>query len=296
LLLLVSAGACTVESSPDDGTEAPSTNTGATASTGGAATGGIGETGGASTGGIAGTGATASTGGFVGTGATDSGGAATGGVTGSGATDSGGSTGTGGASTGGSGTGGASTGGASTGGSSTGGSSSSECPYQGNITYTLAKAAQPTEKEQKAYDLITAAMDEALSYYNCYTNIERTTPLNITYNPGVATADGNPNGSIRFGDANEMYYMNYITAMHEMSHVFGIGDNNWDSMIQNGIFPGPQATAELRAITGKADDQVHGDVQHFWPYGLNQKTEVSSEADLLNHCRMVVAIREDLGY
>jgi hypothetical protein len=67
-------------------------------------------------------------------------------------------------------------------------------------------------------------------------------------------------------------------------------------MIQSGIFPGTNATAELRAITGKADDQVHGDNQHFWPYGLNQTSEVKSEADLLNHCRMVVAIREDLGY
>jgi hypothetical protein len=190
------------------------------------------------------------------------------------------------------GTGGAATGGTSTGGSNTGGSSSSECPYQGNVTYTLAKAAQPTALEQEAYDLITAAMDEAISYYNCYTDLERA--LNVTYNPGVATADGNPNGSIRFG---QKPYMNHITAMHEMSHVFGIGDSKWDSMTTaENIFPGEAATAELRAITGKADDVVHGDDLHFWPYGLNQTSEVKSEADLLNHCRMVMAIRVDLGF
>jgi hypothetical protein len=89
--------------------------------------------------------------------------------------------------------------------------------------------------------------------------------------------------------------MNYITAMHETSHVLGIGSNEWDAMIENGIFTGPVATAELRDITGNPEDEVHGDDQHFWPYGLNYTSEVMGESDLLNHLRMVVAIREDLG-
>ena len=256
--------ACAVE--PDDSASS-GTDTGGAPSAGGATASGGASTGGSDTGGAFGSGA--------------SGGEATGGT---------GGTATGGSGTGGSGGADGETGGS--GGAETGGSGGgSSCPYQGNITYTLAQSANPTPTEQEAYALITAAMDEALEYYNCYTNIERT--LNVSYNSGVQTADGNPNGSIRFG---QKPYMNHITAMHEISHVVGVGDSKWDSMIQNGIFPGPTATAELRAITGNPEDQVHGDMQHFWPYGLNQTSEVKSEQDLLNHCRMVMAIRADLGF
>lgn len=186
----------------------------------------------------------------------------------------------------------ANTGGAQTGGATTGGAGGgSSCPHEGNVTYTLAQAAEPTAQEQEAYALITAAMDEALSYYNCYTNIERT--LNVTYNPGVATADGNENGSIRFG---QKPYMNHITAMHEISHVVGVGNPTFDSMIESGIFTGESATSTLRSITGEPDDFLHGDTQHFWPYGLNQVSEVKGEQDLVAHCQLVMAIREDLGF
>jgi hypothetical protein len=65
--------------------------------------------------------------------------------------------------------------------------------------------------------------------------------------------------------------------------------------VVSGIFTGTNATNQLREITGNATDEVHGDTQHFWPYGLNYTTEVKSEADILNHCKMVVAIRKDMG-
>ena len=161
----------------------------------------------------------------------------------------------------------------------------------GNIRYSLNRASNPTAEEQAAYDLIVAAMDGALERYNCYANFDK--QLSVSFEPMVATADGNPNGSIRFGSTDSM---NYITAMHEISHTLGIGDNNWDAMMVNGIFPGVEATAQLRAITGIPDDQVHGDNQHFWPYGLNYTSEVMSEQDLISHCLMVTAICKDLGY
>jgi hypothetical protein len=166
------------------------------------------------------------------------------------------------------------------------------CPYTGHVTYTLAKSANPTADEQKAYTLIAAAMDKAISYYNCYTDI--TKAEYVTYNPDVSTADGNINGSIRFGHTE---YMEYITAMHEIAHTVGIGTaSNWRSMLDTnaGTFTGTNATAELRAITGVSTDVVHADRQHFWPYGLNYTSEVKSEADVIDHCRMVVAIRKDL--
>jgi hypothetical protein len=171
------------------------------------------------------------------------------------------------------------------------------CPHAGRVTYTLAKSANPTAAEQNAYALITTAMDKAVYYYNCYTDITKS--LNVSYNSGVQTADGNINGSIRFGGTD---YMEYITAMHEIGHTVGMGTaSNWRSLVDipqggsSGPWIGTNGNAELRAITGKSTDTLTADTQHFWPYGLNYTSEVKSEADVINHCRIVVAMRKDLG-
>ena len=85
--------------------------------------------------------------------------------------------------------------------------------------------------------------------------------------------------------------------MHEMAHWVGVGTTNeWRSRISNGVFTGTNATNQLRAITNDPQDVLHGDSQHFWPYGLNYVSEVSGEEDVINHCKMVVAIRKDLGF
>jgi hypothetical protein len=165
------------------------------------------------------------------------------------------------------------------------------CPASGHVTYALTKSASPTADEQKSYDLITEAMDKAVEYYNCYTNITKATT--VTYVPSVETADGSSNGSIRFGGKD---YMEYITAMHEIAHTVGVGTvSQWSPHLVNGVWNGQQATAKLRELTGIQDDEVHGDSQHFWPYGLNYTSEVKSEADVINHCYIVVALRADMG-
>jgi len=134
-------------------------------------------------------------------------------------------------------------------------------------------------------------MDKADEYYNCYTDITKATT--VTYVPSVETADGNSNGSIRFGGKS---YMEYITAMHEIAHTVGVGTvSQWSSHLTNGVWNGELANAKLRELTGVADDEVHGDSQHFWPYGLNYTSEVKSEADVINHCYIVVALRADMG-
>ena len=181
-------------------------------------------------------------------------------------------------------------------GGASGGAPSTACPGAGHITYTLAKSASPTATEQAAYDKIKTAMDKAISYYDCYTSITKS--LNVSYVPSVATADGNANGSMRFG--MDTTYMDYRTAMHEIGHTVGIGQaSNWGSFLANGLFTGSHAAAQLKAINAKLSTplypDVHADTQHFWPYGINQQSEVKSEADLIAHCQMVVAIRQDLG-
>ena len=207
----------------------------------------------------------------------------------------GGASGSGGARTG---NGGASgSGGARAGnGGASGSGGGSACPGAGNITYTLAKSASPTPTEQAAYDKITTAMDKAISYYNCYTSITKS--LKVSYVPSVATADGNSNGSMRFG--MNTTYMDYRTAMHEIGHTVGIGQAaNWGTFLSGGLFTGAHAAAQLKAINAKLATplypDVHADTQHFWPYGINQQSEVKGEADLIAHCQMVVAIRQDLG-
>jgi hypothetical protein len=157
--------------------------------------------------------------------------------------------------------------------------------------YTLAKSAAPTAAEQSAYDAITCAMDGAMAYYNCNTTI--TKQLNVSFVPSVPTADGNINGSIRFGGTQ---YMECATAMHETAHAVGIGtDANWNTYSVGGVFTGPIAIAQLHAIPGHETDTLHSDTQHFWPFGLNQASEAMSPADLVDHCLMVTAIRKDLG-
>jgi hypothetical protein len=166
-----------------------------------------------------------------------------------------------------------------------------DCPASGNITYTLTRAANPTADQTSAYDLITRAMNEALAIYNCQTGI--TKALRVSYDPGVATADANYNGNVRFGARSSMQR---ITAMHEIGHTLGVGTvSAWSARLSNGVWTGAAANAELRALTGDPAAEIHGDGQHFWPYGLNYTSEVKSDADLVIHCKLVVALRRDMG-
>jgi len=164
------------------------------------------------------------------------------------------------------------------------------CPAQGSVTYTLARASAPTPEEQAAYARIDAAMERALEFYNCYTSIELS--VRVSYVPGVATADGNVNGSLRFGSPDAM---NPITAMHEIGHVAGVGGPRFGPLIVGGIYTGPSATAVLRELTTDPTAELHGDTQHFWPYGLNYTSEVSSDEDLIRHCLIVDAMQADFA-
>jgi hypothetical protein len=177
-----------------------------------------------------------------------------------------------------------------------GGDGFSNCPYTGHVTYTINQSANPSTTEQQILALAKTAMDKAVGYYNCYTNI--TKAITVSYNAGTNTADGNINGSIRFG--SDKTYVEYTRAMHEISHTVGIGTaSNWRSMIStssgSGTWKGTNATAEVQAIKGDTTSVITADDQHFWPYGLNYASEVKDESELLNHCRMVIALRKDLG-
>jgi hypothetical protein len=171
------------------------------------------------------------------------------------------------------------------------GTADNGCPFSGHLTYTLTKDANPTADEQTAYAQITIAMDAAVAMYNCYANVTKADT--VTYNTSVQTADGNVNGSIRFGP--DSTYRTMPTSMHEIAHTLGIGSSQFDALVSNGIFTGTNATNQLRAITGNATDQVNADTQHFWPYGLNYDSEYHDISDGIHNCQMVTAIRKDMG-
>jgi hypothetical protein len=170
------------------------------------------------------------------------------------------------------------------------------CTPTGHLNYTLSQAASPTADQTDAYKTITCAMDMAVAYYNCYANI--TGSVRVTYDTSVATADGNINGSIRFGAGRQ--YMTCATSMHEIAHTQGIGTaSQWASHVSGGLFVGANAAAQLQAINATLSTplytELHADSMHFWPYGLNYDTEATGIDILIDHCEMVVAIREDLG-
>lgn len=168
------------------------------------------------------------------------------------------------------------------------------CAHHGNVTYQFNDSESwPDDVVQK----LTAALDEATYYYNCYSDLTKS--LNINYNPGVPTAEGNVDGWISFG--SDRGYMVTATAMHEIGHTMGVGYAPWSELIQDGKWTGP---AVVEFITNLPADQrdpdmysqrtyITCDTQHFWPYGLNQASEHQSEWSLINHVRIVAAMNED---
>lgn len=172
--------------------------------------------------------------------------------------------------------------------------SDNTCPHSGNVTYRLNDSdSWPADIVQR----ITAAMDEAVHYYNCYSDLSKA--LTINYRPGVPTAEGNVDGVISFG--NNTSYMIVATAMHEIGHTLGVGYAPWSELIQDGRWMGAavnELMSNLPANERDADTYsqrtyITCDNQHFWPYGLNQANEHQSEWSLINHVRVVAAMNVD---
>ena len=136
----------------------------------------------------------------------------------------------------------------------------------GSVTYTLD--INPTTYPEP-YRLIKIAMDSACVYYNRYTTFRGN--IYVYYNTGIPTAQASYHGSIGFGSNTR--YMWVGTAMHEMAHFMGSGTTTeWQGKVVNGIWTGPVASALLKSLTGET---LKGDSQHFWPYGINQKEEIT---------------------
>ena len=294
---MTSTGGMIAEPTGGHGEEPPATGGASGGSTASGGTGGAsgGSTAPGGTGGASG-GMTAS-GGTGGTTATGGTGGASGGMTASGGTGggSGGSTASGGTGGGGTPAGGSAGSAAGGSGTATGGSGGGDgCPFSGHVEYRLN---QPETWPAHARELIVAAMDEGVYYYNCYADL--TQSITVNYNPGVPTAEANIDGWLSFG-ADEGYMVT-PTAMHEISHTLGVGYYPWAELIVDSRWVGPAVVEYITNLpaeqrdpdTYSQRDYITADNQHFWPYGLNRASEYQSEWSLINNVRLVAAINED---
>ncbi|MBE4739134.1 MULTISPECIES: hypothetical protein [Streptomyces] len=156
------------------------------------------------------------------------------------------------------------------------------------ITWTLVRASNPTQDQQSAYASITNAMNAAVARYNNLSDLGKT--ITVRYEPGVPTADGNINGTIRFGSNRS--YMNERTALHEIAHTIGVGTSaGWSRLGGSGTWTGSGATALVRQYDGSSAKISTGG-GHFWPYGLNYDNEFSGTA-ADRHVRIVSAMVAD---
>ncbi|MFI8071903.1 hypothetical protein ACIF85_24400 [Streptomyces sp. NPDC086033] len=156
------------------------------------------------------------------------------------------------------------------------------------ITWTLERASNPTADQQAAYTLITSAMNAAVARYNNLSDLGKS--ITVRYDTSVPTADGNLNGTIRFG--SNRGYMTERTALHEIAHTIGVGTSSgWSSLGGSGTWTGAQATALVRQFDGSSAKLSTGG-GHFWPYGLNYENEFSGTA-ADRHVRIVAAMVRD---
>ncbi len=156
-----------------------------------------------------------------------------------------------------------------------------------SIGWTLVRAQNPTQDQLAAYDLITSAMNAAVARYNNLSDLGKS--ITVYYEPGVPTADGNINGTIRFGNRA---YMTERTALHEIAHTIGVGTSgSWGSLSSGGTWHGARATALVKQYDGSGATISCGG-GHFWPYGLNYENEFSqTSAD--RHVEIVEAMVAD---
>ncbi|MER5220173.1 hypothetical protein [Streptomyces flaveus] len=156
-----------------------------------------------------------------------------------------------------------------------------------SITWSLERASNPTQDQLAAYDLITRAMNAAVARYNNISDLGKN--ITVRYDPGVPTADGNINGTIRFGNRA---YMTERTALHEIAHTIGVGTSSgWSRLGGSGTWTGAQATALVRQFDGSGAKLSTGG-GHFWPYGLNYENEFSNTA-ADRHVQIVAAMVRD---
>ncbi|KAL2209070.1 hypothetical protein CC79DRAFT_1320603 [Sarocladium strictum] len=154
------------------------------------------------------------------------------------------------------------------------------------LTWTLAKASNPSTDQLDAYTRIEAAMTAATNRYNRLG--DATKSIRVRYDPGIPTAEANTNGDLGFGSNRS--YMSERTALHEISHTLGVGlSGGFNANCASGNWP--NALPLLRSWDGQGA-VINCGGQHMWPYGLNYDNEWSDQ-NAERHCLLVNAMIRD---
>jgi hypothetical protein len=158
------------------------------------------------------------------------------------------------------------------------------------VSFDLAvdKANNTTPVPANIQNEIMNAINSAVAVYNEWSNYSKN--LYVVYNSSVATADGNYNGTIRFGPGAQ--YRTPPIAFHEINHVMGAGTyGTWQQNVDNNakLWLGPAGIAMSEQYfpnnTLKSDYHIHwvGD-------GPEQNVDMFREG-----VHIVGALREDMG-
>jgi hypothetical protein len=165
---------------------------------------------------------------------------------------------------------------------------------KGNNTFTMNidSASNPDH-----FRRIKAAMTSACDYHDNLTSI--VSQKSVNYGSGTPTAEASYGGWMRFGP--NASYQRTGTALHEMAHTVGVGTQSmWSNtnLHANNIWLGERTTKVLKTMLplhkNTTYPEVHGDTQHFWPFGINGAQE-DDGTDLLYvmNSLLVQAMGED---
>ncbi len=126
---------------------------------------------------------------------------------------------------------------------------------------------------------IKAAAETAVEWWNNLTEIKDFT-TNIGYNSGTPTAECSYGGWMSVGSNTS--YQRCGTIMHEMLHGVGVipwAGTQWSKYdlrsskngdgYGSGYWLGDRVTEVLSFWDNKEFEQLNGDYQHMWPYGIN---------------------------
>lgn len=109
----------------------------------------------------------------------------------------------------------------------------------------------------------------------------------------MPTADANNEGWMRF--APNSSFQNIKTMLHEMNHTLGTGTSSCcTSKIVGGKFQGQHKNELLQKIQKSVIAvQLGSDTQHWWPFGLNQNSEIILTWHYLYNSILIEAMRKD---
>ena len=156
---------------------------------------------------------------------------------------------------------------------------------KGTITYSVRSGDDNTGARARILD----ATKDAVNYWNNLTSI-KSFHVNVGYESGTPTADCSYGGWIRVGSRTS--YQRTGTLLHEMLHGVGVGtcgfwydnDNFRErrdgSNRSTGHWLGDRANDVVRFLDNSETEQLNGDYQHLWPYGVNGASEDNGSRDL----------------